>query len=196
MNLRISRLDNFCRLDDFFCGNRQMDDFIHGNLRLCDENHYCYTYIATDTDSGKVGGMFALSFDSVSLDGDDFDDLRMGAANTSDLDITPEFRERFEEKSDYPALEITYLAIRKEFQGLGVGKYLVDEIAERAKRQDLAGCVFLTVNALHTKEYSAIPFYEKCRFQRLTPVPTFDILPMYKTLWMRPDDDEADDFGD
>ena len=40
-----------------------------------------------------------------------------------------------------------------------------------------------TVNALHTNSYSAVSFYEKNHFAKLTPVPQFDVWPMYKTLW-------------
>lgn len=185
MDIDIKRIQDFSCLDDFECGIAQMDDFIHEHLKSCDVNHYCKTYIASDKETGTLVGMFALSFDSVSLDSGDFEDMHIGAATTDEPDVEESFRERFEQKCLYPALEITYIAIAKKYQGQNIGSELVDEVVRKAKEQDLAGCLFLTVNALHTKEYSAVPFYEKCRFAILTPVPRWDIWPMYKTLWVR-----------
>ena len=56
-------------------------------------------------------------------------------------------------------------------------------ISNIARNQRVSGCIFLTVNALHTNSYSAVSFYEKNHFAKLTPVPQFDVWPMYKTLW-------------
>ena len=94
------------------------------------------------------------------------------------------FRSR-EKKYSYPALEITYFAIDKNYRGQGLGRELIDVIVDRAKTQDVAACLFLTVNALHTKEYSAVGFYEKCKFAKLSPVPQMDVWPMYKTIWVK-----------
>ena len=88
-------------------------------------------------------------------------------------------------KYSYPALEITYFAIDKKYRGQGLGRELIDVIVERAKTQDVAACLFLRVNALHTKEYSAVGFYEKCRFAKLSPLPQMDVWPMYKTIWVK-----------
>ena len=90
-----------------------------------------------------------------------------------------------EKKYSYPALEITYFAIDKNYRGQGLGRELIEVIVERAKTQDVAACLFLTVNALHTKEYSAVGFYEKCKFAKLSPVPHMDVWPMYKTIWVK-----------
>ena len=54
-----------------------------------------------------------------------------------------------------------------------------------ARNQKVSGCVFLTVNALHTSAYSAVGFYEKNHFAKLTPVPQMDVWPMYRTLWLK-----------
>ncbi|MGM9759701.1 MAG: GNAT family N-acetyltransferase, partial [Parabacteroides sp.] len=132
-----------------------------------------------------VVALFALSFDSVNLDSDDFEDIHSGTSGTDLMDVDDVFRENFEQKYTYPALEIAYIAVRKDRRGENIGIDLVNEIAEWAKKQDMAGCVFLTVNALHTKEYSAVRFYEKCKFAKLTPVPQMDVWPMFKTLWIK-----------
>lgn len=80
-------------------------------------------------------------------------------------------------------MTITYLAVSRKYQSLKIGSTLVDFIANIARNQKVSGCVFLTVNALHTADYSAVSFYEKNHFAKLTPVPQLDIWPMYQTLW-------------
>ena len=94
----------------------------------------------------------------------DFDDMRMGAAGTDLPAVKETFREQFEQKYTYPALEIAYLAIEQKFQSLHLGSALIEEIALMARNQRYAGCVFLTVRAWHTSDYSAVGFYEKNQF--------------------------------
>ena len=50
----IGRLLNFDELQDFYCGEGQMDEFIHGNLKECSINHYCTTYYGFF--SGEIRG--------------------------------------------------------------------------------------------------------------------------------------------
>ncbi|MCF2659620.1 GNAT family N-acetyltransferase [Parabacteroides distasonis] len=184
-NFKIERIADFSDLDNFECGVAQMDNFIHGNLKFCDVNHYCSTFVVKDITNEAIAALFSLSFDSVNLDIDDFEDLHIGAAETDDLAVDDTFRSTFEKKYSYPALEISYFAIDKHYMGQGLGREIIDVIVERAKTQDVAACLFLTVNALHTKEYSAVGFYEKCRFAKLSPVPQMDVWPMYKTIWVK-----------
>ena len=66
---------------------------------------------------------------------------------------------------------IKYFTIDKNYRGQGLGRELIEVIVDRAKTQDVAACLLLIVNALHTKEYSAVGFYEKCKFAKLSPVP-------------------------
>ena len=89
----------------------------------------------------------------------------------------------FEQKSTYPALEIAYLAVDRKFQDLHIGSALTEQIVSMAQEQKLGGCVFLTVRAWHISEYSAVGFYEKNQFAKLTPIPQMDVWPMYKTVW-------------
>lgn len=183
IGLLIEPIENYQDLSSFVCGNKQMDDFIHDYLGECDACHYCQTYAVRSPQTNKMLAIFALSFDSVKLDEDDFEDMRIGAAGTGKPSVDDWFRERFEEKAIYPALEIAYLAVSQESQHLHLGSEILSQIEYMAKTQKMAGCVFLTVNALHTPEYSAVSFYEKNQFAKLTVLPQSDVWPMYKTLW-------------
>lgn len=183
--LVIEQIQDFCRTEFFESGNQQMDDFIHTYLSECDACHYCQTYAVHTSKDQKILAIFSLAFDSVKLDEDDFDDMRIGAAGTGKPSVDEWFRERFEEKAIYPALEIAYLAVSKECQHQHLGSEILAQIEYMAKSQKMAGCVFLTVNALHTPKYSAVSFYEKNNFAKLTVLPQTDVWPMYKTLWVQ-----------
>ena len=104
--------------------------------------------------------------------------IKTGRTEHQDTKLTS-MRPRLKDLNDNP-----YIAVRQDLRGGNIGGDLVNEIAEWAKRQDMAGCLFLTVNALHTKEYSAVRFYEKCKFAKLTPISQMDVWPMFKTLWV------------
>lgn len=179
----IEHLTNFKELADFYTGKKKMDDFLHDHLKDCEESHYCYTFCVRLKQNRKIVAVFALAFDSVDIDSDDFDDMRIGAAGTGMPTVNEHFREQFENKYTYPALEIAYLAIDRKFQKLHIGSALIEQITSMARKQKIAGCVFLTVRAWHTEDYSAVDFYEKNQFAKLTPVPQMDVWSMYKTVW-------------
>lgn len=63
----VGRLHNFDELQDFYCGEPQMDEFIHGNLKECSINHYCATYCVRDAANSEIAAIFSLSFDSVDI---------------------------------------------------------------------------------------------------------------------------------
>ena len=169
-----------------------MDDFIRNDFRMSVENHYCSAYLAKYED--EVVAVFALSFDSLDLDIDDKEELDMGMSSTGSPDIDWNYRNTFYAKPRYPALDIAYLAVQEKWRKRGVGSKLIEAIAERARSQNFAGCQFLTVEALATKEYSAVGFYSRCGF---TPnelkVPQKDTLRMFRTLYEKDlDEEEAD----
>lgn len=95
------------------------------------------------------------------------EDLRDGFANTNMPQVfgTP-YADTFINKLHYPALEITYLAVREDKRRTGIGEACVRLIIEMAKEQTMAGCQFVTVDALVTPDYSATGFYYTCRFSQ------------------------------
>jgi GNAT superfamily N-acetyltransferase len=184
----IEHLTNFEELSGFYTGKVEMDEFIHNHLKDCEETHYCKTFCVRQKTGNAIIAMFALAFDSVDIEMDDFHDMRIGAAGTSVPSVKESYREQFEQKSTYPALEITYLAVDKKYQCLHVGSALIEQIILMARSQKLAGCVFLTTKAWHISNYSAVGFYEKNQFAKLTPIPQMEVWPMYRTIW--PDEPE------
>ena len=146
------------------------------------ENHYCAAYVVTYQD--EVVAVFALSFDSLDLDSDDKEELEAGISSTGTPDVDWNYKDTFNSKPRYPALDIAYLAVQEKWRGQGVGHLLVDTIAEQARSQTFAGCQFLTVEALATSDYSAVGFYQRCGFTaNEIRKPYKDTLRMFRTLY-------------
>lgn len=180
----VSIISDFESLKSFSCGIQPLDEFIHSELEIYSKNHYCSAYsVSTVNGNDDVVAVFALAFDSIVLETDDFEEMNSGISDTWRPKVEEKHRIKFENKSVYPALEIAYLAVREDYQHKNLGKAIVDEIAEYARRQTLAGCVFLTVKAYHTSSHSALGFYQKCHFAKLTPRQQGEVWPMFRTLW-------------
>ena len=182
MKLDIAKLEDACCLVNFRCGIPEMDEFIQRGLTMSVSHHYCLAYkVSRNT---QVAALFALSFDSLNLDVDDKSDMLSGYSISRPPHLTNDYKDIFFSKPHYPALEITYLAVNEKYGRQGLGRIVVEVILEKAQNQDLAGCQFLTVEALHTKGYSAVGFYEKCGFSPCDyPNPNKDTLRMFRTLY-------------
>ncbi len=178
----IEQIKDFHCLADFYTGIEAMDTFIHGSFRLSVQNHYCSAYSVKH--DNEVIAMFALSFDSLDLDVDDKESLSATTTKPEKPNIDWDYQETFYSKPRYPALDIAYLAVKKEWQHQHIGKFLINQIAERARTQNFAGCQFLTVESLSTRDYSAVGFYERCGFMPSeVKKPYKDTLRMFLTLY-------------
>jgi len=137
--------------------------------------------------------VYALSFDSLDLDSDDKEELLTGISSTGVPDVNFNYENTFYSKPRYPALDIAYLAVQEQYRGQGIGTAIIELIADETRTQTFAGCQFLTVEALATREYSAVGFYEHCGF---TPNelknPNKDTLRMYMTLYAKSEEWEEE----
>ena len=182
-NLLIESVTDATVFQDFRCGIEKMDDFIHGDLVLSVESNYCKLYKVSR--ENEIVALFALSFDSLILDPDDKTELKQ----EDRIVVDSEYEDMFWSKRHYPALEIAYLAVRDDLRGSDIGSFLIDSIAEMAVCQRLAGCQFLTVEALSKAkegalDYSATSFYFKNHFSACElPNPNKDTLRMYRPLY-------------
>lgn len=186
-DLLIESVNSAAEFKDFCCGIDEMDEFIHNGLDLSVESCFCKLYkVSKDK---EIVALLALSFDSLSLDPDDKSDLKSGgtmALNTS-------YKDTFWNKMHYPALEIAYLAVRKDYRGKSIGSTLIKEIFRKASEQDIAGCQFLTVEALNDSkedghQYSAVPFYSKNYFYSCeAPSSSKKTIRMFRPLYIRID---------
>lgn len=114
--------------------------------------------------------------------------MQTGISITGKPDVDWNYEETFYSKPRYPAIDIAYLAVKKEWRGKHIENFLIKQIADLARRQTLAGCQFLTVEALATSEYGAVGFYERCGFTANEyKKPYKDTLRMFITLYSKDD---------
>ena len=154
--LRFSKESSAEILINFECGIHVMDEFIHTSLDVFLKNDPRYSFYVILDDTLGIVGMCVISA-GVFVDHDgQFEDIPFGKP-------WGYFDEDFELHSGtmYPTLEIDYLAVRRDLREKGYGKEIIAELIIVAERKK---CYFLTVDAYHDSEYSAIPYYEKCGF--------------------------------
>jgi len=166
--LDIRRADDTSALFDFNCGVKSMDDFIHDpkdglakfiKLRLSN------LWIVFEGE--KAVAFFALSKDALMLNSEDRKTIERDKEKAASL-AAPEDADKLWEKEKYPAIEIDYLAVCKEKREEPedhLGTAIIQKIAQFAAADKLSATMFLTVEALDTKEYSAVKFYRNCDFE-------------------------------
>lgn len=181
-SLTIRPLEDATLLANFHCGIQAMDDFIHSGLNESIRNHYCNSYSVSL--GSELVAMFALGFDSLELDSDSLEEMTDGINIGNKPNLSKGYVDTFLSKHHYPALEIAYLAVDKKYRSKGIGKAIVNAIADMAQQQKIAGCMFLTVEAYIEKGYSAVPFYYKCRFEPCEyKKPNKETLRMFRALY-------------
>ena len=138
--LYYERTDDMSVLSDFYCGISEMDEYIHSKLQAkVDRMPELESYIV------KENGMI----------------VAMTAIREKPLEVKTSDGTRF----CIDAVEIEYLAVKKELRDTGIGETIIKWIDEKAKSEH-PHCRYLSVNALVDPDYgySAVPFYEKCHF--------------------------------
>ena len=154
-----------------------MDDFIHEKLQGYLNRTGCEAYVIKQ--KNEIVAMLSLGKDMLNLDDDDKDDMRSGYIPKPT--IASEDQSFLAEK-EFPAVEITYLAVKKGRRGQGIGEYIISQVEAKVLR-DNPECEFITVEAYKTKNYSAVGFYDRCDFTPAeAPLGYKDTLRMYKVL--------------
>lgn len=154
-------------LEQFWCGVESMDNFIHdreNGLEKFISLHLSNLWLVYE--GLKIVAFFALSKDALMLNTDDKHTLIEEGQRHEDMPSGDE--DKFWSKEKFPAIEIDYLAVCKEKRedpDEHLGKFIVNAIAQKALKDDLSATLFVTVEALDTKEYSAVQFYRKCDFK-------------------------------
>lgn len=153
----VERAENVSVLSDFFCGIKQMDDFIHQHdgLKLYVESKLTNLWIIRR--ESLIIGIFALSKSSLILNSYDVRDVK--TENSENLETI------FEQVESFPALKIDYLAIRNDFRGKRIGSEVVGLIREKILDDRLSATMFIIVEAYDTMSYSSVGFYRKNYFK-------------------------------
>lgn len=143
-------------LKSFECGVPTMDEYIHSSLEsLLKENSQFTLFVATEDTLGVVAIIITSTGNFVDLN-NEYHDLPFGKPWGYISDD-----HQVHQGVMYPTLEIDFLAVRKDLRCKGFGSQIVNDLSIEARTNN---CFFITVDAFHAKDYSAIPFYEKQGF--------------------------------
>ena len=167
LEIEIEKTTDTSVLCDFYCGVQGLDDLFHSS-RFQNMVAYHLTNLYTVYMRGELVGLFSISSNNLILNSTDFDFMKMGSVPKPDIDIHDE---SFWERDSYPAVEIDYLAVRKEYRkgyrkssDVKVGMLLMDAIIDMVENDNKAAAMSLVVDALCTREDNSVGFYQKCGF--------------------------------
>ncbi len=160
----IVRVSDTSVLADFKCGVKSMDDFIHdkqkGLAKFIELRLSCLWVVFKGK---RAVAFFALSKDALTINNDDMRTMGGGMASKA-----VEYGDEFWNRDKFPAVEIDYLAVCEDYRNdpdIHLGRAVLDAIEQMVARDSLSATMFLTVEALDTKEYSAVGFYKNCDFK-------------------------------
>ena len=177
LELIFERIDDASVLSNFYCGIQDIDDFIHERLQSYLNKTDCEVYVIKLGDA--IIALLSLGEDTLCLDDDDKDDMRSGFIPKPNKALE---NQAFLSENEFPAVEITYLAVSESWRGKGIGEYIISQVENKVLR-DCPECEFITVEAYHTEGYSAVGFYTHCDFTPAElPMGYKDTLRMYKVL--------------
>lgn len=133
-------VEDFSVFDGFSCGDEDLDDFIHNDALPQQELLLSKTYrFSLKLQEG--GESPPVAFASLANDSVKLDTIRKQQVAL----IRIPYR-------DFPAVKICRLGVSAEFQGQGVGTYLVNVIKTLFLSKNRTGCRFITVDAYNCDE--------------------------------------------
>ena len=155
-NLQLRRLGENDKVAAFDCGDEDLNDFILTDAPLYFRVRLATSYVLEDNITGEAVGYFSLAHDRISLT--DF------PSNSAYNRFRKQFFAQGKMFKSYPALKICRLATSKSCHGEGIGAMIIKTIIASYRRDNKAGCRFITVDAYA----DALPFYLKQGFLPLS----------------------------
>ncbi len=141
--MTIVPLNRGVSLDEFDCGDADLNEFLKKDSFAYSEKAIAKTYVALYRNNPV--GFFSICTDAIRLSADEkLDELGVEKPH-----------------ADYPALKIARLGVQKEHQKCDVGSFLVKNVIGKAiALSEVVGCRFVTVDAYP----KSLGFYKKCNF--------------------------------
>ncbi len=166
-------------LADFYSGVESMDDFIHNRLAVFLRVYNNSRFYVLRDENRNILAMVVLSCGQLFLDEDCKDDLRL---KFPDIEEREDLKEYWD-GGLFPSIEINYLAVSRDYQKRHIGSKIIEKIETFKNDEFYNHPLFLSVDALCTKEYSAVGFYDRCRFWASEYLNMrLDTLRMYRTI--------------
>jgi GNAT superfamily N-acetyltransferase len=154
-----THLNDTENVKNFCCTDEQLNDFFQNDALSDHRNLYSITHLVKQQD--QIIGFFTLITDTIDIknvDGSAFSDYQY---------------------SKLPAIKIARLATHKDYEGRGIGKYMIASIFEivSSLTRDV-GCSVITVDA----KQNAIGFYKKYAFSEAKSRTDSETKPMYLNI--------------
>lgn len=138
------------QLDPFSCGTDSLDEFLKNDARRFHDNRLCGTTLVFSDDDPVPVAYFSICADSLQLS--------EGEKSFLEMDIGAPVPVRF-----IPAVKITKLAVRSDFQGQGLAGHLLDTVEGLAYGSDISAR-FIVIDALNQAD--VIRLYERHGYVR------------------------------
>lgn len=147
ISFKILDEDNFKKMSSFSCGNNDLDIFFQKEVFICSKCHmfsaYCVLY---DND---IVAAFTLANDSLVIEYEDKTDVKDCMKENAPLGKDSLYDEYFETMNVFPAINIGHLAVKSDLQSQGIGEYILNYVIYTFLNYSIAGCLFVTVDALN-----------------------------------------------
>lgn len=147
ISFKILNEDYFNQMSSFSCGNNDLDIFFQKEVYICSKCHmfsaYCVLY------DNNIVAAFTLANDSLVIEYDDKTDVKDCMKEYAPLGKDSLYDEYFEKMSVFPAINIGHLAVRSDLQSQGIGEYILNYVIYTFLNYSIAGCLFVTVDALN-----------------------------------------------
>lgn len=140
----------------FDCGDSDLNGFLFDDAKNYLKDLLATTYLLVDPKNDKTVAYFSLLNDKIILNPNEknlWNKLNRNICNAK-------------RRHDYPAVKVGRLAVSKDYNGQGVGTFIIDFIKYAFTHGNRTGCRFITVDAYA----SAVGFYnsKKCHFEFFT----------------------------
>ena len=148
--LRQFQLRTESDIKPFKCKNSDLNEFLFDDAKFFQEELMAVTYLLESMELNKTVAYYSLLADKIIFNPED-----KTVWNKLNRNIPNNKRRR-----SYPAVKIGRLAVNEEFEGEGIGTFILDSIKYAFVNVKRLGCRFITVDALN----NAVDFYKKNGF--------------------------------
>lgn len=148
--LRQFQLKTESDIKPFKCKDSDLNDFLFDDAKFFQEELMAVTYLLESMELNKTVAYYSLLADKIIFNPED-----KTVWNKLNRHIPNNKRRR-----SYPAVKIGRLAVNEEFEGEGIGTFILDSIKYAFVNVKRLGCRFITVDALN----NAVDFYKENGF--------------------------------
>ena len=148
--LRQFQLRTESDIKPFKCKDSDLNEFLFDDAKFFQEELMAVTYLLESMELNKTVAYYSLLADKIIFNPED-----KTVWNKLNRNIPNNKRRR-----SYPAVKIGRLAVNEEFEGKGIGTFILDSIKYAFVNVKRLGCRFITVDALN----NAVDFYKKNGF--------------------------------